>query len=354
MDMLKTLLVVALSAPPFLLVLTGCAFTPLPLPSPAPLTAAIFCNIEADRVCATQMDELMGVDIAKQYEAGFLANRSAQFGLDYSPAAIAVCGGPQKVLFRGPFPEGSTVCRNPKQFAIEGGVGHLPGIFPGTYSSVNQACKAWCDGQDWIDDDGNVYKCDHIAWRATGAESPILNACSEAGTPLPTVADLRKVRQKPVVWGDVFDVNVTGSTLTKTTNTLGWNAGAASTTSLSAGGEGYFEFTAAQTDTERVIGLAIGEPPDPDPSNADITYAVYLRRDGHLIVQENGLVKFTLATFGPGDRIRVGIIGGVVQYFINGELFYTSATPVSPISKYRISVSLGDPGATIADATTTF
>jgi hypothetical protein len=360
--MLKTLLGVALSAAPFLFAIAGCSYTP---PDPyepfvegdMPRTAAIFCNIEKGRECASDLDALMGVDLdpAKQYTEGFWAGRSAAFGIDRSPAALAACGGkPQKVLYHGPFPEGNMICLNPMEaFKAGPGMANFPGTFPGRFETANTACQAWCKQQSWIDGDGNPYSCSNIAWQAVGASSPVLNVCTAPGTPLDNATDLRKKVPQAIVWGDAVDVSVNGNSLSKAAGGAAWDAGAASTTTLDSG-DGYVEFTAIETDKRRMVGLAFGPLPDFDPSAADITYAVRLSA-GRIIVVEYGSTILQGVPFNSGDRIRVGVVGGAVQYFVNEMLFYTSDKPI-PSTGYpmHVSVSLFDVGATIVDAKATF
>jgi hypothetical protein len=216
---------------------------------------------------------------------------------------------------------------------------------------VKEACQAWCDGHKWIDGDGNQYRCDFIAWRATGAASPILGGCTEAGIPLPDLQDLRTLPPRPVQWTDAVNVTVDGNTLTRQDIPGGAFGGAAST-ALLQGGDGYFEFTATETTTLRLAGFAVGGLPDLDPSFADIDFGVLLREDGTLLVFENGASLSFMLPYAAGARIRVAVVGGVLQYFMDEKLFYTS--PASIPYPLRVSAALVHTGATIANAHTSF
>src|SRR6185436_10369249 len=124
-----------------------------------PQSALLFCNVEANRYCATEVEQAMGIDVARQNEEGFWVKppKSSMYGLDYSPQALAACGGqPQAVVFTGPFPDGSAVCR-PAEEGLQ--VGY----------DANAVCQEWCAGQGWIDAEGNAYVCEAIAWQASGA-----------------------------------------------------------------------------------------------------------------------------------------------------------------------------------------
>jgi hypothetical protein len=338
--------------------LSACSFDPPPPAIEPPKTAAIFCNIEAGRDCATAEEEAMGVDIAHQFENGFWINKSSKFGLDYSPAALAACQGrPQKIIYQGAFPEGSPVCVNPrKALGVEPGFGNLPGAFVGgTFSTVTQACQSWCDEHDdWIDGDGNKFRCDHIAWRSEGTHGPTLGACTEAGTFVEDFQDLRKFEPLPIVWRDLINVAVVNGSILRKTSVSAGGAGAASTSVL-ASGDGFAAFTAVETNTERIFGLAIGTPPDVDPSSADIKWGFFIRKNGTVAVIESGVVRFTLPAYPVNGRFRIAIVGGIVQYFVDGELFYTSDTPVTPASyPLRVSVALRDLGATIVSGAASF
>ncbi|MCA9669804.1 MAG: hypothetical protein KC503_29620 [Myxococcales bacterium] len=144
-------------------------------------------------------------------------------------------------------------------------------------------------------------------------------------------------------WQNIVGVSTAGAGLTKT-GAVGWNAGASS--SVSIAGDGYMEFTTAETNTYKMAGLSNG---DTDQNYTDIDYAVYLGGGGNVYVYENGAYRGVFGTYNVGDVFRVQVVSGVVTYYRNGLLFYTSGgTPTSPL---RVDTALFTNGATINGVT---
>jgi hypothetical protein len=367
LHVLRTLLFVAVSAPPFLMLLTGCNYTPPPPYEPAaeytPGMEGIFCYIDAAGLdeCATETEIAMGVDVADINNAGFWAGRSSKYGLRYSAESDAKCGQgrPFRVLLQGAFPEGNPVCVDAnKLFGVAPGKS-MPEPLADLRAKVTGACTAWCKQHEWIDADGNEYHCESVAsmyFLPSPAFLPVPNACTESAIFRADFQDLRRMKPKPVVWTSAIGVQVTGNGLTKITSALAWNAGAASSLpALQASNDGFVEFMAGETNTRRRIGLAKGED-DSDVSEQDIAFAVELDEHGRLSVYEaNGqtiIQKVTGVSYSSGDRIRIAVQSRVVQYFLNGDLFFTS--DVAAEYPLRVSASLFHPGATIGDVHTSF
>ncbi len=343
--MLRRLAAASVAAAPFLLLLPGCGFSspagsgsPQPDPGafdpgPQPHTGVIFCNIETSRLCPSPEQIAMGVDITKQYEQGFwtMSKGNAVYGLDYSNTS---CGAstPQAIKYAGTFPAGSQVCVNPQ--LLDAG---------GRYADATAACRAYCESLG----DAN---CETAAQASTGALNVTPRGCPD-GSFDARLVDLRTLKPRPVAWRDALLVNVMGNGLTRLNAPAGWTAGAASTATL-GGGNGYVDFTAVETNRDRMCGLAVGAPPDNDPSFGDISFAVNLKSDGTLTVFESGLDRGVSGTYAPNDVFRVAVINGVVQYFQNGKVFYTStATAAYPL---RVDASLFTTGATLANVNTSF
>ena len=368
MNAIKTLLGIAITAPPFLVVLMGCDFTsPLPgLPPPPEYTVGmegIFCQIDAGRLdeCASDEEIAMGVDMANIYDKGFWAGRSSKFGLRYSAESDAACGmgRPFKITLQGAFPEGSSVCVDAHLlYGMKPGVTLTPPLnFPGTLKTT---CQAWCDQQGWVDGDGNPYQCDSVSWPmdVSPSPAPIPNACTEAGVFRDDFQDLRRLKPKPVMWNGVLGLQVMGSSLTKTDPTQAWNAGAdTSQFHVLQNADGFVEFTPGNDSTRRRIGFALGDS-DGDISEMDIDYALELREGGELVVFENHggnpQQRSTVITYSKTDRIRIAVQRGVVQYFVNGFPFFTSELPVAAGAKLRVSVSMFTPNAKLADVNISF
>jgi hypothetical protein len=339
MKALKSLFLPLLMALPFVHLLSGCGFQghAVDFGGGQPRTSAIFCDVEADRRCATPTEIATGIDITKPFEDGFWIGKSSPIGLDYSAEALAACGGPRAVVYKGAFPEGSPAGLNPNQF-------------PAPYATVNDACKAWCFSQGWIDGDGNAFRCNDIAWQSNGAATPFAGACDEAGNLRADFQDPRKVRMDvPVVWTAVVGATVSGSNLTKTAAS-GWgNAGAISTHQLTSG-DGAVLITASETTTKRIFGLGNGNA---NASFTDIEFGLVLDVAGNLLVCEAGTCGTSfVGQYATGDVLEVRVTGSQVQYKKNSVALFTST--LAPTYPLLVDVALFDPNATITTARTTF
>jgi hypothetical protein len=148
-----------------------------------------------------------------------------------------------------------------------------------------------------------------------------------------------------VVWTNLVDATATGNSLQKTGGCDGCqNAGATSQQQILSG-DGYIEFTAGETTTTRGAGLSNG---DTDTSGADVDFAVALWNDGQASVYESGAWKADLFAYAPGDVFRVAVEGGVVKYYKNGSLRYTSL--VAPIFPLLVDTSLLGADSTVRNA----
>ena len=79
-----------------------------------------------------------------------------------------------------------------------------------------------------------------------------------------------------------------------------------------------------------MFGLSHG---DTDGSYADIDYALFTYpATGQVMVFEGGAYRGTFGTYAAGDVLAVTVEDGVVSYWRNGALLYTSsAAPVYPL-----------------------
>jgi hypothetical protein len=123
-------------------------------------------------------------------------------------------------------------------------------------------------------------------------------------------------------------VEVTGDALTRPV-AGGWTAGAISSRRI-ATGSGGAEYAVADMASYVMFGLSHG---DTDGSYADIDYAIYTYPPtGQVMVYENGAYRGQFGPYTPGDRLRVSVEDGVVSYWKNGGLLYTSLTaPTYPL-----------------------
>ena len=71
---------------------------------------------------------------------------------------------------------------------------------------------------------------------------------------------------------------------------------------------------------------------------ADIDYAFFVGPSAGLEIWESGNQRGSFGTYASGDRLRVAVEGGVVKYFRNGTLVYTST--VAPTYPLQVDTSL--------------
>lgn len=145
-----------------------------------------------------------------------------------------------------------------------------------------------------------------------------------------------------VVWTNAYGVTASGNTLTRAGSTSGWDAGAVSTRAI-ASGSGYMEFTIGETGTFKMCGLSKG---DTDQHNSDIDFAIYAHANGYLQIYEKGVwVKNPERAYQLGDRLKVSVENGVVKYWQNDQLLWTSPAPANyPL---LVDTSLYSPGAMV-------
>ena len=157
-----------------------------------------------------------------------------------------------------------------------------------------------------------------------------------------------------VTWTNAVGATPNGNSLTKTSNTTSWNAGAISTQTLS--GEGYVQFSTAEQNASKMCGLSYqtGMSLNEGQSYQEIEYALHLRNDGNVLVFESGMSKGVQSSYVAGNKFRVAIEGGVVKYqkSTDGITFTTFYTNFTPTLQYPMVVdtSLYHYGATITDA----
>ena len=103
-------------------------------------------------------------------------------------------------------------------------------------------------------------------------------------------------------------------------------------------------FTAPESGTLRFVGLGSGGV---GTSAGDINFALRLQ-GGVVEVRESGAYQ-TETGFSAGDQFEITSEGGVVRYWKNGGLFYTSASHVPPA--LRVHVAMFNASAAIANVT---
>jgi hypothetical protein len=136
-------------------------------------------------------------------------------------------------------------------------------------------------------------------------------------------ATLGEAKLGNLVWKNEGGVAVWGYRLLDTAAT-GWgNSGAASTVELPAG-DGAVEYTATETSTHRVLGLSNGDATRDRP---DIDFALAAGA-GTITVYEEGTSRGSFGAYAVGDRLRVAVENGVVKYYRNASLLYTSGQAI--------------------------
>ncbi|HEX7965167.1 MAG TPA: LamG-like jellyroll fold domain-containing protein [Gammaproteobacteria bacterium] len=151
-------------------------------------------------------------------------------------------------------------------------------------------------------------------------------------------------REQPTAWTDLRNVTTDGGSLQKTAGCDGCeDASAASQQQLAQGSDGHLQFTVAETNTLRSVGLAaVGS----GPGVANMDYALRLQ-NGIAEVREKGLYRKDV-TFASGDVFRLELRAGSVDYYKNGILFYTSTVAAS--QPLQAAASVNTLGGTISDA----
>ena len=298
-----------------LLVLPGCAdiigLEPWdPADSP---TTLVFCDIPKPDLpqCIAPGDIGMGI---RQASAAVALNTgdSNTITIDESSAALAACasttGGPQSVVFEGPFPQGLPTC-----------------VAPSSFTDANKVCVTLCNGES-----SDTGFCSGNARASTNVPlTGFPGGCYGEGAPSPGFVDPR-LTPEPVAWdpdpANLIGVTTNGgSDLQRTADTSPpaadppFDAGAASTQRIERG-DAYVEFSAVEADLSHVIGLSeiadgcAAPCTDIDPSLTDITFAISLNKDGHVYVIEGGVLNTTgpdingsFGTYNPVERYRVSL-----------------------------------------------
>src|SRR5205823_2701517 len=131
-----------------------------------------------------------------------------------------------------------------------------------------------------------------------------------------------------VAWTNRVNITVTGNSIQKTSGTGSiWDAGAASTRAIQSG-NGYVQASADDTTTYKLFGLSNG---DSNANQADVDFALFMA-GGVLKVYENGLLKGNFGSYVTGDLLKVSVGSGIVRYYRNSTLIYTSsAQPTYPL-----------------------
>ena len=169
-----------------------------------------------------------------------------------------------------------------------------------------------------------------------------------AGAPIPGPVTVWSgavpAQTQGVVWSSLVNVTSTGGSLTKISGCDGCaDAGAVSKQQITAG-DGYFEFTASETGSLRLIGFRSSNR---GADRNEIQFAIVLRPGGMAEVRELG-IRRTNTTYVRGDVFRIAVVAGTIRYYKNGRLLYISG--LAPAYPLTVGTSLLSRGATVTRA----
>jgi RHS repeat-associated protein len=99
------------------------------------------------------------------------------------------------------------------------------------------------------------------------------------------------------------------------------------------------------TNNHRMFGLG---NTNQSVSQADIEYGLHLADNGTLEVLESGTIRGSVGSYSVGDVLKVVVKSGIVKYYRNGTLLYTSG--VTPSYPLYLDTSLDTPGANLEGA----
>jgi RHS repeat-associated protein len=140
------------------------------------------------------------------------------------------------------------------------------------------------------------------------------------------------------------------NTLSKSDAGSAWVAGATSEQVLPAGSDGWVEFTVAETNKNRAIGLS---PSNSNPDLASIKYAIVLMYSSSSIrIYENGTELNLYSGLATGDVVRVERAGTSITFRVNGKLL--PATVSASTTDLVVDASLYSGGATLTDVRASF
>jgi hypothetical protein len=146
----------------------------------------------------------------------------------------------------------------------------------------------------------------------------------------------------PVVWVNKVNTTATGNTLQKTSGE--WDAGANSQQQITSAG-GYVEFTPSMNHRMHV-GLS-------NDTSAAVDYT-QLKYEFNLWGSEFDIregwenMRVWCGPYQAGDVFRIAVEGGVVKYYRNGTLIYTSG--VAPSYPLVLDTALATMGSTVHSA----
>ncbi len=211
-----------------------------------------------------------------------------------------------------------------------------------TYGLTGYDVQYW-NGSAWVTVPGGSITGNNKVWRkfsfspiATTKIRVLTNASVDGYSRLVELeAWSTGATSQNVSWTNVSStIQVTGNTIQKTSGTNAWDAGAVSTQTI-ASGDGSVEFTPGEIQTWRMCGLGNG---DTTTYYTDIEYAIFIDGGAGLSIYESGNYRGSFGSYAAGDRLKVAVENGVVKYYRNTTLLYTST--VAPQYPLLVDTSL--------------
>lgn len=129
----------------------------------------------------------------------------------------------------------------------------------------------------------------------------------------------------------------------KKVGSSGWNAGAASVSSIQQGGDGYVSYKISQSNKYMMVGLS---DINTNANYNTIDFAIY-NHNARVYVRENGINKGLFTDYEAHDEFTIERVGSTINYKKNGDIFYTSLT--SSTSRLIADMSFFHVGGAIYD-----
>jgi hypothetical protein len=173
------------------------------------------------------------------------------------------------------------------------------------------------------------------------SSAPISVTVNNTGGPAGSSPPVFSVQN--VIWTNGVNVSVNGNSLQKTGGCGGCtDAGAVSQQQITSG-NGYVEFTASETTTQRALGLSTGNS---NNARSEIDFAIMLWQGNNAEIYENDVYRAG-TSYTMGDVFRIAVESGVVKYYKNGSVFYTSA--FAPGYPSLVDTSLWSAGSSLTN-----
>jgi hypothetical protein len=137
-----------------------------------------------------------------------------------------------------------------------------------------------------------------------------------------------------VRWTNIVNAAATGSSLQKTAGCSGCSDAGATSIQRLGFSDGFVEFVPA-SGGRLYAGLGPDTTSNTDPALIDFAFSFW--PDGGWDIRERNTYR-TEGRFASGDVFRVAVVSGVVKYYQNGALVYTSL--VQPSSGLGLDATL--------------